>query len=75
MVDTKVHVNIGFHEVCDLDEFTRIYKNNLNDLPMPITMVCSLFKNPKQVSRSNFKLKFYSSNNNNYLFKLSLINY
>lgn len=54
MVDTKVHVNIGFHELCDIDEFTRIYKifeNNLNDLPMPITMICSLFKNPKQVSQ------------------------
>lgn len=58
IVDTKVHVNIGFHEVCDLDEFTRIYKNNLNDLPMPITMICSLFKNPKQFEKLLKRLKF-----------------
>ncbi len=53
IVETKVHVYIGFPECCDLDEFSRVWKSNESDfadaVPQAMTMICSLFKSPKDV--------------------------
>jgi len=50
MIDSKVMLFIGFPEVCELEEFTRVYAANLNAVPMPITLVCALLKTQKDVS-------------------------
>lgn len=58
IVDTKVHVYIGFPEELDLAEFTRVFKSNLAEAPSAITMICSLFKDPKQFSKLLKRMRF-----------------
>lgn len=59
MNDTKVMLSIGFPEVCDLEEFNRVYNANLGDVPMPITLVCALLKTQKEVGPALFKYDYY----------------
>lgn len=52
MVETDVHVNIGLPADCNLNEFSRVYKifeSDLKQMPCPITMVCALLHNLKEV--------------------------
>lgn len=52
MIETNVHKYIGLPEDCELEEFSRVYKifhNDLENIPMPITMVCSLLHSHKEV--------------------------
>lgn len=59
MTDTKVMFSIGFPGVCDLEEFNRVYSANLDDVPMPITLVCALLKTQKEVGPVLFKYDEY----------------
>ena len=59
IVNTNVHVHIGLPEMCNLKEFARVYskfKNNLEQVPIPITMVCTLLDSIEEVTShiSNF---------------------
>jgi len=53
IIETNVHVYIGFPQSCDLEEFSRVWKNNQNEVsdrvPQAMTMICSLFKSPSEV--------------------------
>lgn len=52
IVETNVHKYIGLSDECNLEEFSRVYKifeNDLENIPMPITMVCSLLNSLHEV--------------------------
>lgn len=52
IVNTQVHKFIGLPDPCELNEFSRVYKNfenNLKNIPLPITMVCALLHSTKEV--------------------------
>jgi hypothetical protein len=52
MVDTNVHFHIGLPNVCNLDEFNRIFKlfkNDMKQMPNSITMICALLHSIEEV--------------------------
>lgn len=62
IVDTEVHKFIGLPEICQLNEFSRIYKNfenNIKHIPLPITMVSALLHSAEEVffNKINYSLK------------------
>ena len=55
IVETNCHKYIGFPDKVNLDEFSRVYKifeNNLQNMPQPVTMVCSLLHNKDEVNKN-----------------------
>ncbi|CAF0710220.1 unnamed protein product [Brachionus calyciflorus] len=61
IVDTQVHKYIGFTDSCDLEEFSQIYRYfdaDLQNIPMPITMVCALLRTSKEFEKLLKRMRF-----------------
>lgn len=74
MVDTNVHFHIGLPQVCNLDEFNRVFnlfKNDLKQMPNAITMICGLLYTIEEVKYIlKFQIFFYRILNFNFILSL-----
>ena len=55
IVETGVHIHIGFPAVINLKEFNRVYdlfKNDLKNMPNSITMICTLLNSTNEVIKN-----------------------